>query len=287
MPDVYIAEGHGSRPDGTFDPGATDGIHSEQRDSKPVAEACTRVLRNAGLDVVSESDMANDPNFYGTTAAANEAGVRCVISFHYDWNQAPPGAFAIWKTTEGRRLAEAIEARVGEAGFDIRGYSGNPRSLYLLNNSDAPAVIFECGRIGHEDIDETSEQRAMGEAAARGILDWLGIEQEGLVPAPITPQSDKEAIRVVQEATGIKATGNWDAATRKAVAALAKRSSTGDPKGLNGDRVNGRMFYQILEETVRKFRWSRAQIAAIAAASAAGGASASEVIQEIIRRLGG
>lgn len=174
MPDVYIAEGHGLRPDGTFDPGATDGTHTEQRDSKPVAEACTQVLRDYGLDVISESDMADDPNFYGTTRAANEAGVKCVVSFHYDWNQAPPGAFAIWGTTEGRRLGEAIEQRVEAAGLDIRDYPGNPRSLYLLNNSHAPAVIFECGRIGHEDIDDPDEQRAMGEAAARGILDWLG-----------------------------------------------------------------------------------------------------------------
>lgn len=248
MPDVYIAEGHGRRPDGTFDPGARDGDHSEQRDSKPVAEACTRVLRNAGLDVISESDMADDPNFYGTTALANEAEVRCVVSFHYDWNQAPPGAFAIWKTTEGRRLGEAIERRVNEAGFSIRDYSGNPRSLYLLNNSNAPAVIFECGRIGHEDIDETHEQEAMGEAAARGILDWLGIEQEAPVSLPINKDSHKEEIRHVQEMLGVTASGDWDFVS--AVKGLAQRSGTGDPKGKDGSRINGRMYTQLLEEFI-------------------------------------
>lgn len=184
MPDVYIAEGHGRRPDGTFDPGAASGVHNEQRDSKPVAEACTRVLRDAGLEVLSESDMADDPNFYGTTARANQAGVKCVVSFHYDWVGAPPGAFAIATTNDGRDLGWAIEERVADAGFDIRDYPDDRDGLYLLDNSHAPAVIFECGRIGHHAIDESDEQSAMGEAAALGVLDWLGVDTMPKIPKP-------------------------------------------------------------------------------------------------------
>lgn len=178
MPDVYIAQGHGRRPDGTFDPGASDGVHNEQRDSKPVADACTRVLREAGIEVFSEAEEHDDPNYRGTTSRANDMGVDAVVSFHFDWNQAPPGAFMIATTDEGRELGWAIENRVAEAGFAIRDYRDDRDGLYLLDHSNAPAVIFECGRIGHEDIDETHEQRAMGEAAARGILNWLGLEDD-------------------------------------------------------------------------------------------------------------
>lgn len=187
MPDVYIAKGHGIRPDGSFDPGATDGGHTEQRDSQPVAEACTARLRAAGLEVMSEADQPGDPNFYGTTAAANKAGVKCVVSFHYDWNQAPPGAFMIATSDEGRRLGWAIEKQVAAAGFAIRDYPDDRDGLYLLDKTTMPAVIFECGRIGHSAIDEPSEQRRMGEAAALGILDWLGIPWED----EMTPEQEK------------------------------------------------------------------------------------------------
>lgn len=43
MPDVDIAERHGRRPYGTFDPGGTSNQHREDRGSKPVAEACPPV----------------------------------------------------------------------------------------------------------------------------------------------------------------------------------------------------------------------------------------------------
>lgn len=176
MPDVYIAVGHGRRPDGSFDSGAASGIHNEQRDAVPVAEAATQVLRDAGLEVISEAEDRDDPNFYGTTDRANRAGVQCVVSFHYDWTGAPPDAFMIATSNEGRRLGYAIEARVEEAGFAIRDYPDDRDGLYLLDNTDMPAVIFECGRIGHEAIDETDEQTRMGHAAGMGILDWLGVD---------------------------------------------------------------------------------------------------------------
>lgn len=277
MPDVYIAEGHGRRPDGTFDPGATDGIHTEQRDSKPVAEACTAVLRNAGLDVISESEMADDPNFYGTTDAANEADVKCVVSFHYDWNQAPPGAFAIATTDDGRELGWAIENRVAEAGFDTRDYPDDRDGLYLLDNSHAPAVIFECGRIGHEDIDETDEQRAMGEAAALGILDWLGADMvDRKTAVDPNPALTDNVQRMVDAGVFSEHTQPGGVTFNDELATFLERAGVLDIKrALDSGRLS------------EGKTWTKKQITALIAGSAAGGATAAEVIQEIVTRLAG
>lgn len=178
MADVYLAVGHGRRPDGTFDPGASSGIHNEQRDAVPVTRAAWEILTHAGLDVFSEHEEKDDPNFWVTTERANNMGVRVLVSFHYDWSGAPPGAFMIATSDAGRRLGRAIETEVRNAGFEIRDYPDDRDDLYLLNNSNMPAVIFECGRIGHEAIDEVSEQERMGWAAGRGILDFLGVEED-------------------------------------------------------------------------------------------------------------
>lgn len=283
MADVYIAEGHGRRPDGTFDPGAVDGVHSEQRDSKPVAAACTQVLRNAGLAVVSESDMADDPNFYGTTANANAAGVKCVVSFHYDWNQAPPGAFAIATSDDGRQLGWKIEAKVAEAGFVIRDYPDDRDNLYLLNNTLMPAVIFECGRIGHEDIDETHEQEAMGKAAAFGILDWLQIPQP-LEEDVMTPAQEAKLNAVLEKLDAIpEASADEVWATAWDEAGIGAEP-TPDEISMKQALVRG---YKLGRATNKTVNLTRVQVAVLVAAGAAAGATAPEIVAEIGRLLSG
>lgn len=228
---AYIAIGHGRRPDGSFDPGAVSGDHSEQRDAVPVVEACTQVLRDNGVEVISEAEDEDDPNFWRTTSRANAANVDCVVSFHYDWSGAPPGAFMIATTDEARKLGTAIEKRVAEAGFDIRDYPDDRDGLYLLDNSNAPAVIFECGRIGHEAIDETAEQRDMGEAAGYGVLDYLGVDMEdSRIPDYLveTLEDLHEGRRLANDGAGI----NHDN-TRRKLADLFTHGVTGGGLTLN------------------------------------------------------
>lgn len=197
MTDVCIAVGHGRKDDGRYDPGAADGVHNEQRDAKPVARACTLRLRERyGLVVASEHEMADDPAFRGTTRWANRLKPKCIVSFHYDWNKAPLGAFMIATSDAGRRLGWAIEAQVKQAGFAIRDYPDDRDNLYLLNNTTMPAVIFECGRIGSEPVDEVHEQEALGRAAADGIADYLGVEPRKDDDMPLTDQ-DKNTIRTI------------------------------------------------------------------------------------------
>lgn len=200
MVDVCIAEGHGHRSDGTYDPGTTDGPHNEQRDSKPVARACTGRLRTRyGLDVASEHEMDRDPNWPGTRDWANRLKCRVCVSFHFDYKLAPLGAFSIQTDNEGRKLGWAIEAAVKKAGFAIRPYPDDRDNLGLLNGTNMATVIFECGRIGSEPIDEVHEQEAMGRAAADGIADYLGV-----APKP-EPEPDEEFTVTPEDADQIRA----------------------------------------------------------------------------------
>lgn len=180
MTRVYLAVGHGRKPDGTYDPGAVsaDGRWSEQKAGDVIVAEAARVLRAWGLEVRDEANK-DDPNFAGTAAAANVWGADCVVSIHHDWKLAPEGAFGHWYAPKSKPLADAIQAAVGEAGFPLRPDWHKPRTdLSLLKRTQAPVVLYEVGRIGQASIDEPAELQAMGRAIAAGIARYLGLETE-------------------------------------------------------------------------------------------------------------
>lgn len=210
MTKVAILEGHGQRPDGTHDPGASGGGWNEQTATHHVARACSDDLRAAGVTVdPDESRMDPDPNYIGSTAAANRAGADYVVSFHFDWIKAPLGAFPLWVSGAGRQLGEAVVDATTDAGFRRRTYSGNPRTdLYLLRNTKAPATIIECSRIGEPALDTAAELSQFGRAAAAGILRHVGVAPPDPwvdVPVALITQDgrDKAAAIVLAHALGI------------------------------------------------------------------------------------
>lgn len=181
MTRVYIAVGHGRKPDGTFDPGAVsaDGRWNEQSAGDIIVAEAAGVLRAAGVTVKDES-FQNDPNFYGTAKEANDWGADFVVSVHHDWSRAPEGAFCHWYSPLGKALADDIYQAIGAAGFPLRPDWHKFRSdLYVLKHTNAPCALVECGKIGSAALDETDELKAMGWAIAAGIADHIGV---GLKP---------------------------------------------------------------------------------------------------------
>lgn len=171
---VYLAVGHGLRPDGTFDPGAAGGGWNEQSAGDYIVDEAARLLEDAGHQVFSEA-FSDDPNFVGSTRKANEWGADVVVAVHHDWVGAPEGAFGHWYTTAGKSIADQIQKAVGEAGFPLRPSWHKKRDdLYILKNTIAPCVLYEVGRIGTGTLDTEQELRNMGRAIAAGVAAWGG-----------------------------------------------------------------------------------------------------------------
>ncbi|NLF35325.1 MAG: hypothetical protein GX585_05095, partial [Clostridiales bacterium] len=89
--------------------------------------------------------------------------------------------------TAGRnRAANAIIARVSEAGILTRGSVLNHSMFYVLRNTVAPAVLIEHGF--HTNQEDTAllltdaYRNKLAEAQCKGILDYLGIAWEEAIP---------------------------------------------------------------------------------------------------------
>jgi N-acetylmuramoyl-L-alanine amidase len=181
MARVWLAVGHGIRPNGTYDPGAVsaDGRWDEQRAGDVIVREVARRLVALGVKVWDESFSDTDPNYVGTARSANDWHADYVVSIHHDWSLAPLGAFGHWYTNEGKALADDIQAAVGQAGFELRPSWHKMRTdLYLLKHTNAPSVIYECSRIGEPALDTEAELQRMGQAIAAGIAKHLGITEE-------------------------------------------------------------------------------------------------------------
>lgn len=173
---VYLGVGHGHRSDGSFDPGAEGDGWTEQSAGDYIVRRTAEDCRRAGFEVKDEA-FKRDPNFPGTTRAANAWGADVVVEVHHDWSGAPEGAFGHWLTKEGKKVADNIQEAVGRAGFPLRPSWHKQRTdLYILRHTNAPCVLYEVGKIGQGSLDTPKELEAMGRAIAKGILDWAGVQ---------------------------------------------------------------------------------------------------------------
>lgn len=176
-PKVYLAVGHGLTPDGKTDsPGAVGGGWSEQSAGDIIVKEAADLLRSWGADVKDES-YSKDPNFKGTAKLANAWKADYCVAVHHDWSKAPEGAFGHWYSVKGKKLADDIQAAVGAAGFKLRpSWHKRRTDLSLLKETTMPCVIYECGRIGQESLNEPAELKAMGRAIAAGIAKHVGLQ---------------------------------------------------------------------------------------------------------------
>lgn len=195
MAKIHIPVGHGIRPDGTFDPGASHEGETEQNSVDPMAHEAGIWLRARDQDVRDEA-YQDDSNYIGSTEDANAWPADVCVPIHRDWVHGPKGVFVLYRSDAGRRLGVEIMQACEDDGFPVRwDWLTRRTDLYILNNTNMPAALVEVGSVGQDEFDEDQERRAVGRSIARGIANYLDIALED--PDMPLNQDDLDAVASV------------------------------------------------------------------------------------------
>ena len=175
---VAVFCGHGTSTDGGWDAGCVykhkGKVYTEASLMKKVTESCVYYLRQCGVDVVTDVP-ANKLNMVKQTELSNNSGVKLHVAFHCDFSGAPSGTIPLYTSAEGRKAAKWMNKYVMTySSLKTRGLKYR-KDLYELNQTNAPAVIFECGSIKADLVTLVREYDAIGFGAARGICKYLGV----------------------------------------------------------------------------------------------------------------
>ena len=175
---VGIFVGHGISTDGSKDCGCTYKGYTESELMKPITGACVQYLKGSGVKVITDWP-SNRINMVKQVAKSNSKGVDCHVAFHCDYSKAPSGTLPLYTSAKGRKLATLMNKYVmKEVGIKTLGVKKRT-DLYEINQTNAPAVIFECGSIKKDLKTMRKKADAYGKGAARGICEYLGVKFTG------------------------------------------------------------------------------------------------------------
>ena len=183
---VYLDPGHG----GT-DPGAVSGGLKEKDLTLTTSLACRDYLQKSGVTVKMSRTNDQENSLNGSCAESNKWKPDCHVSIHY--NAGGGDGAEVWhtihkSTSQGDELGTCILNQIKELGQQSRGLKTKKNAqgtdyFGAIRMTNAPAVIVECGFIDNATdrklFDTAAEQKKMGQAIAKGILDWLGVEDKG------------------------------------------------------------------------------------------------------------
>lgn len=190
MSKIFLAVGHGRSTDGSWDSGCVDGNYTEADLMFAIAGVAVKILREHGVNVITDYDTGNDRNMTYTVRDANAAGVDRYISLHCDYNQAPTGTLPIVhpNSSGGYSFAQNVNNEyMATTGLGTRGIL--KRDDYEVSYTDAIACIFETGSI-RADINTLKNAELCGTGVAKGILKDLGISYNGTTPSQPNLPSD-------------------------------------------------------------------------------------------------
>ena len=171
---VFLSAGHG----GT-DPGACAYGLKEKNINLQTLLACKSELERHGVKVVtSRTKDENDP-VNQEVKEANASGADIAVSFHVNAGGGDGFEAYYWKTnTNSHRLAKLGEKHVKSLGQNSRGVKSGDH-LAFIKNTKTTAVLFESFFIDNDKDnnigDTAAEQKALGVAYAKAILEYFGI----------------------------------------------------------------------------------------------------------------
>lgn len=180
---VYIGVGHGGS-----DPGAVANGFKEKDLNLAVATYCTAYLKARG--VLVKQSRTNDSEVWlnQRIREANAFGADLAVDIHH--NAGGGDGAEVYHTKyfgKGHTLAKNILNEMVKIGQNSRGTKvkkndSNYDYFGFIRLTDMPAVLAECAFVDNKTdikvVDTAKEQKAMGEAIAKGILKTLGIEDK-------------------------------------------------------------------------------------------------------------
>lgn len=176
---VYLACGHGTQVDGSWDPGCVYGKYTEAALMLPITKAMTSAMRRSGVHVYTDADKNNNLNMIKSVALSNShSNIKAYVDIHCDYSGAKSGTSPLYYSSAGKTLATALnDAVTSDTSVGI-GTNGVTRrtDLYALKATNAVACIFETGAIKADLAILSGKQKAYGEALARGLCAYLGVD---------------------------------------------------------------------------------------------------------------
>ena len=183
---VYLDPGHGGS-----DPGAASGGLKEKDLTLTTSLACRDYLQANGVTVKMSRTKDQENSLNGSCAESNRWKPDCHVSIHY--NAGGGDGAEVWHTiyksaSQGDELGTCILDQLKKLGQQSRGLKTKKNAqgtdyFGAIRMTNAPAVIVECGFIDNATdrklFDTAAEQKKIGQAIAKGILKWLGAEDDG------------------------------------------------------------------------------------------------------------
>lgn len=173
---VALMCGHGKQTNGKWDSGCAYAGYTEAELMLPITKAAVKYLRAAGVNVISDADTNNNKNMIVDVSWANKEKVDIYVSIHCDYLKAPSGVYPLYVSSNGKKLATALNNAV-KSGMPMKSRGVARRTdLYELNVTDAPACILETGAIKADLKVLKNSYDKYGKCIAQGILDYFGIK---------------------------------------------------------------------------------------------------------------
>lgn len=198
MAKVFLGVGHGGS-----DPGAVKYLKEADLNLR-MAIYCRDYLKRHGVEVrMSRTNDENDP-LSEEIRECNAFNPDLAVDIH---NNAGGGegfeAYHYHKGGKSKKLAENIESEIKKIGQKSRGLktrlnsSGNDYYGFI-RCIKAPSIIVEGVFVDNKKdaakTDENCEQKAFGEAYAKGILKTLGISDKH--EKPVVPQNTSYLVKI-------------------------------------------------------------------------------------------
>ena len=173
---VFLNPGHA--PNGNPDPGACGCGLRECDVAKNVADLVAGYLAAAGVEVVGslQSDSLHE-----VVSTSNRADADVFISIHCNACNGNANGTEVWHyygSGEGEKLADCIQSQIvdalGTVDRGVKGAKPSVNGLYVLNNTDAVAVLVELAFIDNEGDAALLRERQdeFARAIARGVTDY-------------------------------------------------------------------------------------------------------------------
>lgn len=208
MAKVYLGIGHGGA-----DYGAVANGYYEKDLALSIGKACGEELKRHGVEVMLSRTADMDKTIAAKVEESNSFGAELSADIHINAGGGT-GAEVYHSVVggKGKLLGNYILEAFWAIGQKSRGCKTKARSdgkdyFAFIRNTDAPAVIVECGFIDcKEDLermDSQEECKAFGKAIAQGFLRVLGIayKKEKIIykDASQIPSWAKNAVEYVTE----------------------------------------------------------------------------------------